>query len=230
MKILIVSATLNEIEMTINSFKVATKVNNNFYSVFFSDSEIDFLITGIGSYSTIYQLTKQLSKQKYDLVINAGIAGAFDKKIKLGTVVYVVSEQIADLGVDDNGTFKTIFEQNFTAPNTPPFDNGKLLNNNNLDISFKKATAITTNTVSGNNQNIEKLITKFNADIETMEGAAFFYVCLQEEQKFAEIRAISNYVEARNKNNWEIDKAIKNLNLELQEIIYRLIQKILLPK
>ena len=38
-----------------------------------------------------------------------------------------------------------------------------------------------------------------------MEGAAFFYVCLKEKVNFFQIRAISNFVEKRNKKNWEIN-------------------------
>ena len=52
-----------------------------------------------------------------------------------------------------------------------------------------------------------------------MEGAAFFYVCLQEKIPFLQIRSISNYVEKRNKSNWNIPLAIDNLNVVLLDII-----------
>ena len=41
---------------------------------------------------------------------------------------------------------------------------------------------------------------------------------LQENVSFLQIRSISNYVEERNKDNWDIPIAIKNLNSTLIDI------------
>ena len=60
---------------------------------------IDILITGIGLTATTYCLLKQLQLKRPDLVIQAGVAGCFDKKIPLGTVVAVKKETIADQSV-----------------------------------------------------------------------------------------------------------------------------------
>ncbi len=54
---------------------------------------------------------------------------------------------------------------------------------------------------------------------KTMEGAAFFYVCLKENMNFFQIRTISNYVEERNEARWNIPLAIKNLTQQVLEII-----------
>jgi futalosine hydrolase len=48
-----------------------------------------------------------------------------------------------------------------------------------------------------------------------MEGAAFMQICLTEKIPFAELRAISNYVEPRNRENWKMKEAIENLNTVL---------------
>jgi futalosine hydrolase len=45
-----------------------------------------------------------------------------------------------------------------------------------------------------------------------MEGAAFAYVCAKMKVNAIQIRSISNQVEPRNRNNWNIPLAIKNLN------------------
>ena len=52
-----------------------------------------------------------------------------------------------------------------------------------------------------------------------MEGAAFFYACLLAKIPFLEIRSISNYVEARNRETWNLPLAINNLNQILIEIL-----------
>ena len=40
-----------------------------------------------------------------------------------------------------------------------------------------------------------------------------------ENMNFLQLRSISNYVEERNKANWDIPLAIKNLNDKLSEVI-----------
>jgi futalosine hydrolase len=51
-----------------------------------------------------------------------------------------------------------------------------------------------------------------------MEGAAFFYVCSRENIPFLAIRAVSNKVEPRNREKWNIPLAIKNLSEKLGEL------------
>jgi len=55
--------------------------------------------------------------------------------------------------------------------------------------------------------------------VESMEGAAFFYACLMAEVPFLEIRSISNFVEPRNRDAWDLPLAIGNLNQVLAEIL-----------
>ncbi len=228
MKLLIVSATFKEIEPTFNFFKIKKQSNKNFYKSDFLGNELCFFITGIGSYSTIYYLTKLLSNLKFDLIINIGIAGSYDKKIRIGDVVLVKSEQIGDLGIDHNGVFKTIFEEKFISPNKTPFKKAELLNPHtnliNKISNIKKVKALTVNTTTGDKNKIRVLKNKFNAQIETMEGAAFFYVCLQEKIKFLEIRAISNYVKPRNKEEWDVYLSISKLNERLKIIIFEILK------
>ena len=63
---------------------------------------------------------------------------------------------------------------------------------------------------------------KFSADIETMEGAAFHYVCLHQQINFLQLRSISNIVGERDKTKWKTKEAINNLNDELFKIIKNL--------
>ena len=44
-----------------------------------------------------------------------------------------------------------------------------------------------------------------------MEGAGFMYACLIQAVPFAQVRAVSNMVERRNRSAWKIDEAIENL-------------------
>ena len=44
-----------------------------------------------------------------------------------------------------------------------------------------------------------------------MEGAAFMYACLVHGQPFAQVRAVSNVVERRNREAWKLPEAIESL-------------------
>lgn len=184
------------------------------------ESFIHVIITGVGIANTTYYLTKYLSvwdaliNVKPELVIQVGIAGSFDSNLTIGEVVEVESEAWGDLGVSSaDGSFTDVFELGLLSPETPPFKNSRLYQSGGpLDVNLKQVKGLTVNRVSGELKEINAIHSKYQCDIETMEGAAFFQVCLIEKLNFTAIRAISNYVEPRNKDNWNIALAIDNLN------------------
>ncbi len=56
------------------------------------------------------------------------------------------------------------------------------------------------------------------ADVETMEGAAFFEACLTACVPFAEIRTISNLVGETDHGRWDIPLALQNLKIVLSSL------------
>ena len=44
-----------------------------------------------------------------------------------------------------------------------------------------------------------------------MEGAAFMYACLMHDVPFAQVRAVSNAVEPRDRERWRIQEALAAL-------------------
>ncbi|MDR2126443.1 MAG: futalosine hydrolase [Prevotellaceae bacterium] len=205
MNILITAATIFELQDIREKVKSLKK------------HDINFLVTGAGCTFVAYTLTKKLQNAKYDLVLNVGIAGSFMKKTAIGTVAVVENEIFGSLGISYPHKFATLFDENFIDANEYPFKKGKLyceyINHFNTD-NLKSVCGLTVDAASGEQNQIETRIKMFDADIETMEGAAFFYVCLSEKIPFLEIRAISNYIEPRNKSNWNIPLATKNLSNE----------------
>ena len=183
--------------------------------------ELSVLVTGVGQMQTAFHLGAALQREKFDLVINAGICGSFRKDWNLGEVVNVVSEEFGDLGVEEaDGSFSDIFELGFWKKNSFPFEDKKLLNKDALDFKFLKiARGLSVNKVHGFPPSIERIVEKYNADVESMEGAGFFYACLLNKVKFLEIRSISNFVEKRNRAAWNIELALDNLHAVLRDII-----------
>jgi futalosine hydrolase len=216
MKVLIVSATFPEIKPFVERLKMKI-VQNNFYYLKIQDTDLYCLVTGVGILATASSLSFALTTKKFDLVINAGIAGSFNDHYPLGSVVEVVSETLGDFGIDDNGNFLTAIEAGILDTNESPFTNSLLINPNSSEIfkSLPKVNGVTVNTGSGSQSRIETLKAKFNPDVESMEGGAFFYVCLKHSVNFAQVRAISNKAEPRNKKNWDISLALSNLNSTL---------------
>lgn len=183
---------------------------------------VEFLVTGPGMVNTAYKLGKRLATNKYDLIINAGVCGCFDRSYALGTVFNVSVETFADLGADDKGTFIDIFGLGLLDKNEFPFTNGWIENNSSFPLlggELNGVKGITVNTVTGHQPQIDKLVAKYKPVTESMEGAAFAYVCAMEKQPYIQIRAASNYVEPRDRANWKMPLAIKNLNNYLIEFL-----------
>jgi futalosine hydrolase len=184
--------------------------------------DIDTLITGVGAPASMYTLTNTLHKTKYDMVIQAGIAGTFKTSFELGKTYAVASDVFADLAIIENRQLYTLFDKHFADANQAPYSNGLLENTNVQQFQLKPARAITVNTVADDVTFTNLFKQRFDADIESMEGAAFHYVCLQEQVPFLQIRSISNFVGERTKTNWKTQEAIQHLNQTLFGIIEQL--------
>lgn len=221
MKILLIAATEAEIApLTEYIEPFRTSANGHTYA--FGNASISRLITGVGMIATAYNLTKELAQNHYDMVLQAGVGGAFSNSIALGDVVIVGKERFADLGAEDNSKYIDIFDLGLLQANEKPFTDRWLEApkvNQLKGLELKRVSGVTVNTVSGSIGTIQRLIDIYSPDIESMEGAAMHYVCLQEGISFVQIRAISNYVEPRDKSKWQMGKALKNLNDVLKAFV-----------
>lgn len=223
MYILIVSATSLEIDPMLKNFEFIEKKESNLTFYKYRDFDIDVLITGIGMVATAYYLGKTLQSYKYDVAINAGIAGCFDKNIALGEVLNITSDSFSELGAENGEYFLSLVDLKLIEEDSFPFSSLELINDSVLKSEVVnqliKVKGITVNTIHGNEENIEKIKKRFNPVTESMEGAAFMYACKLQNLKHIQIRSVSNYVEKRNKESWNIPLAIKNLNNKLIEIL-----------
>ncbi len=214
MNILIVSATPFEIAPLLK--EINAHVNGKIISSYtYKQHQIDVLITGVGIAHTSFYLGKYLN-DKYDVAINAGICGSFDNTLSIGDVVRIDDDYFADLGAEDDEKFLSIEE--LKLPGTYHIKNATVFNHTYLH-RLKDVKGATVNTTHGNKNSIEKFLSHTKADVESMEGAAFLFACNQAQTKCLQIRAISNYVEKRDKNKWNIPLAIESLNIFLIDLI-----------
>jgi len=196
MKTLVVAATKAELSFFYQHFSLPE-------GDFIESKHFDLLITGVGMVATAFALGKYLT-HKYDLVINFGIAGCFDRNIKLGSLLNITEDIFAELGAENGDEFLTITDLGFGE------NHFQAKTRRIIDLPAVKA--ITVNCVSGSEKSIKNLMQRLNPTVESMEGAAVFFACKQQHVECIQIRSVSNYVEPRNKDNWEIGLAIKNLN------------------
>lgn len=171
-------------------------------------------VTGVGMTATAFQLGWLLAREKPDWVINAGIAGAYQEDLPIGSVVQVTEERFGDLGVEEaDGSFTDVTEMGL-------WPHGVLLNPHPPLPSIPVCKGLTVNKVHGSQQSIAQILSKYpDAQVESMEGAAFFYSCLAAGVPFAEIRSVSNRVEPRNREAWNLPLAIQQLNQLLIEVL-----------
>ncbi len=178
--------------------------------------EIDFLITGIGMVPTAYMITRQFAAGEYDMAFNIGLAGSFDRNLKIGEVVRVEVDHLSEVGAEDEDDFLTLEEIGLEGLTSVALEFDYPSDTLN---KLQVVTGITVNTIHGNEESIQKVKTRLDPSIETMEGAAFLFVCKREKTLGIQLRSISNYVEKRNKDNWNIPLALENLKNTIIEIL-----------
>ncbi len=201
MKILFVSATNEELEILRSYLETQS----------FNLHEVEVFTSGIGSLSTCYSLCRLLEGKTYDIIIQAGICGSVSSNVELGSVINIVSDQMVDLGASSNEGFISFAE--FVKKN------GQIIQwqieyncYSRFFDSIIEGTGITANICHGDSYWVNYLKQQYPNSFESMEGAGFFLVTSNLSIPSFQIRAVSNYVEIRNKDTWQTELAIQNLN------------------
>lgn len=213
MRILLVVATEPEITPLLGRLQHVSG-SERFRTYRMNNAELHVVVSGVGMVATAAETAFHVGKSPYDLLINAGICGSFNREIQIGEVVNVVSEFQPELGVEDHDEFISVFDLGIADRNQWPYRNGWMELSSRSDVfsSLRKCKGLTVNTASGNQRTIDLLNENVSADVETMEGAGFFRAALLTEIPAVQIRAVSNYVEPRDRSKWNIPLAITNLN------------------
>lgn len=206
MKILLLAATEAEIAPTL--------------ALLTNHQDVDVCITGVGICAATFSLTRALlSTSKPDLVLAAGIAGSFDRDLDLGTVAVVVRDTFGDLGVEDHEAFIDLPRLGFATEKEVVFETEVPSFLKEITRLLPRKSAITVHAATGAAHTATQRFSRFGPVLESMEGAAFHYVCQQLGVPLLHLRAVSNYAEARNRPAWDIGLAVRNLNEVLGEVM-----------
>jgi futalosine hydrolase len=207
-RILIVAATAHEVAPIVDRLQAVPAAAAAVDSFTHGADDIGVLTTGVGMVATAARCARALALGSYDLAFNFGVCGSFDPAIAPGSVVHVVSDRLAELGAEDGEALLTLDELHLTGESAfanlnPPVNPG-------LD-PLPTVSGITVNTVHGNERSIAAVARRFQPQVESMEGAAFMSSCLVHGVSCAQVGAVSNLVERRNRSSWKMTEAIDNL-------------------
>lgn len=187
----------------------------------------EVLPLGIGILSTAVQLMQRIHEKKPDLIIQTGIAGGFHEDIHLGKAYCIQSECLPEMGVQESSGYRDIFDMGFQDPNGFPFAAKRLINPHAslMDQSgLKRVNGITVNQITTDPHQISIYSSHYQADVESMEGAAVHYIALLHQIPFIQIRGISNRVGERGTANWKFNEAIASSTEACTQLIHKLHQ------
>lgn len=220
MEILLTAATRGEIQPT-----CAYLAEKMYYP---RNSSINTLITGVGLLNTSYTLTKYIQQYKPQLIIQAGIGGSLHPLYPPGAVVMIREEVIGDMGAQEENGFADVFDLRLADEHAFPFTSKLLVNPHQQlmhRIKLPQVRGVSINEITTGAERLQLFIEKYGAAIESMEGAALHYVCLQETIPFLQIRSVSNFAGERDKTKWQLPEAIEHLNRELIVILHQLLSR-----
>ena len=215
MPVLVVAATLAEVDPFVAGLNRVAEAGPRSTRYTGYGREIDVLVTGVGMVATSSWCSRALATKPFDLALNLGVCGSFKTALAPPTVVHVVSDRLVELGAEDGDDFLTIQQMHLLGDDEFPFTGGRLVNASPPSSAalsgLQQVEGVTVNTVHGNDVSIAGVARRFDPDVESMEGAAFMYACITQGVPFAQLRAISNFVERRNRSAWRLNEAIAEL-------------------
>ncbi len=220
MKVLLLAATPFETQFLRAQLGMLANTRTDYCADGGKSLEVSMLHTGIGMVNTAFQLGRYFAQSQPDVALQMGIAGAFAMGPQIGEVVEVMEEIYPELGADSPDGFLRLAEMGF-----PHFVVGETCYEDVLRQpraalpGFQQCRSVTVNRVSGEQEAIASLVARWQPQVESMEGAAFFQACLLSGVPFRQLRAISNLVEPRNKANWQMSRAIEVLNIAVLDVL-----------
>lgn len=177
---------------------------------------------GIGKINAAAATAVMIERNRPQLVINTGCAGAYiGSGLSIGDLAVASDEVLADEGVVvEEGwrdlrymSLPTLNLSGQTCFNTIPLSKHASEKAMQLadyyGVLLMRGRFATVSTCSGTRQRGMELARHWNVIAENMEGAAVAQVCLRYGLDCLEIRGISNLVEERDLEKWEIRRAVE---------------------
>lgn len=172
------------------------------------------VVSGVGAVAAALATWRAFAAQQYDLVVSAGIAGAYPGSgLHAGDLA--VSSRIvqADLGAQDGEQFLSLQALNLAViPDRPQFNEFTVWDGAERlahDAGAAYGPMLTLNTVTGTQARAEELTRLYpGALTEGMEGAGVAHAATLLRVPVLELRGVSNPVGPRDRRAWRIRGAL----------------------
>jgi futalosine hydrolase len=182
-------------------------------SFFHSLPHVEMLVTGVGPVEAAACVSRALAQSPYDLVISAGIAGAFEGAAEIGEGV-VVAEEIFEVDLE-TGT-----------PISLP-DGARVIDRAASDLSlvdrlvelgFRSVRGITVPRVTATDSTAARL-GALGVGIESMEGFAVLRAAEIAGVPAIEVRGISNIACERSRSRWDFNAGVAGVEKVLNALL-----------
>ena len=178
--------------------------------------QIETLATGIGPVEAAAATARALTTSAPSCVVNAGIAGAFSGRARVGDAFAVETDYFAELGQEGG------------AP-LPPLPGGaRLITQADSDPLLIKTAqragarignAVSVSTVTATRVRADELAARFEAELEAMEGFAILRAAALAGVPAIELRGVSNIVGPREEGGWDFDAGARAVSALLDRFL-----------
>jgi futalosine hydrolase len=197
---------------------------------------VRLIVTGPGQVNAVQALTAAIESSPPALIIQTGCAGGFPMAgIEIGDIGIAIKETDAHLGIESADESIPILELPF-----PVFEigNKKLTNRYPIcrslaESAFQivcdappsestrvfKGNFVTVSTVTATDCKARQLYSRFEAIMETMEGAGAALVAIVYNLPYLQIRSVSNTVGNRRRNEWNLPMAFKHASMAVLQVV-----------
>ncbi len=173
---------------------------------------VTLLTTGIGATNTAHALTCYLQEQRPQRVVQIGVGGAYpDSGAGVGDLALASKEYYGDLGVRTPNGWQgaeqigiAVLDNGHSYYNCFPTDEQWVQRAAAALPEALVGAFVTVQECTGTDELALERGRCFGALCENMEGAAAAHLCALYEVPFAELRAMSNIVEQRRRERWDL--------------------------
>lgn len=168
---------------------------------------VETLAMGIGPVEAASALATALARREYALVVNVGLAGAFDGAARLGDGVVVI-EDVMELDLETGAPIalppgETIVAKANSDPELAEQLHAK---------GFALLRGVTVARVTSSEETAKRLARDLDAQVESMEGFAALRAAQRAGVRAIELRGISNRCGERGLSKWSFADGVEGLH------------------
>lgn len=174
---------------------------------------VEVLVTGVGPVEAAASVSRALAQSKPELVINAGIAGAFKDCAEIGDGVVVSDDSLAlcletgaPIGLPDDAVVVDRTSSDLA------------LVDRLVELGFHSVRGVTVTQVTALDGTAARLASQ-GVGIETMEGFAVLRAAEIAGVPAIEVRGISNHAGDRSRSGWDFTAGVAGLERVLSALL-----------